>query len=99
MFKLNIEGTFANKIGTGEWHNVDSSLEFLNWVAGGNTPEPYDPPTLVQLAMQRRQEILTSLNAIDAKSIRALRENDQARLAELDEQAKILRNQLNEVQL
>lgn len=94
MFKLNHEGTFANKIGTGEWHKVDGSLEFLEWVAEGNVPEPSDLPTQAQLGDQQRQELLSSLIAIDSKSIRALRENNQDRLAELENQAELLRSEL-----
>ena len=42
MFKLNEDGTYANKIGTGEWHNVATSQEYLKWLAEGNTPLPAD---------------------------------------------------------
>jgi hypothetical protein len=43
MYKLNSDGTYVNKIGTGEWHSVSSSAEYLAWLADGNTPEPADP--------------------------------------------------------
>jgi hypothetical protein len=39
-YKLNQAGTYANKVGTGEWHNVETSEEYLAWVAEGNTPLP-----------------------------------------------------------
>ena len=44
MYKLNTEETFANKIGTGEWHGVNTSAEYLAWLSEGNTPEPADVP-------------------------------------------------------
>lgn len=45
MYKLNQDGTFANKVGTGEWHNVESSQEYLAWIAEGNTPLSADEVT------------------------------------------------------
>ena len=39
-YKLNPNGTYANKVGTNEWHNTETSPEYLKWVAEGNTPEP-----------------------------------------------------------
>ena len=42
MFKLNPNGSYANKVGTGEWHNTQTSEEYLKWIAEGNTPEPSD---------------------------------------------------------
>jgi hypothetical protein len=39
-YKLNPAGTYANKVGTGEWHNVETSQQYLAWLAEGNVPEP-----------------------------------------------------------
>jgi hypothetical protein len=41
-YKLNQAETYANKVGTGEWHNVESSKEYLAWLAEGNTPSSPD---------------------------------------------------------
>jgi hypothetical protein len=42
MFKTTIDGNFY-KVGTTETHSPESP-EFLQWLAAGNTPEPYVPP-------------------------------------------------------
>ena len=42
MFKLNKDGTYANKVGTGEWHNVETSEVYLKWLAEGNVVLPAD---------------------------------------------------------
>ena len=42
MYKLNKDGTYANKVGTGEWHNIETSRVYLAWLAEGNTPFPAD---------------------------------------------------------
>jgi len=39
-FQLSSNGSLANKIGTGEWHNTATSPEYLAWLAEGNTPDP-----------------------------------------------------------
>ena len=63
---------------------------YLAWVEAGNTPDPVDPPSKEEL----NDPILAQLDAIDAKSIRALREGDAARVADLEAQAAALRSQL-----
>ena len=44
MYKLNENGSYAQLIGTNEYHNTSSNPEYLAWLAEGNTPEPYTPP-------------------------------------------------------
>lgn len=57
QFKLNPDLTYANKIGTGEWHNVNSSEEYLKWLEEGNTPFPPDPtPEPEPLTPQQKLE-------------------------------------------
>ena len=45
-YKLNVESLFALKIvdgvSTGEWQNVETNEEYLEWLAEGNTPEAAD---------------------------------------------------------
>jgi hypothetical protein len=43
MFKITNNPLMVLKVGTGEWHSVDSP-EYLAWLAEGNTPEPADTP-------------------------------------------------------
>lgn len=47
---------------------------------------------------QRIPEILAELEAIDAKSIRALRAGEESRLAEYEEEAQALRDELHSLQ-
>jgi hypothetical protein len=39
-FTLADGSCYANKVGTGEWHHVETSSEYLAWLKAGNTPEP-----------------------------------------------------------
>ena len=56
-FKLNQEGTYANKVGTGEWHNIETSTEYLSWLEEGNEPLPPDPiPEPEPLTAQQKLE-------------------------------------------
>lgn len=63
--------------------------DYLAWLAAGNTPQPADPYT-----KPRVSEILNELQLIDSKSVRALRENDTARINALEAQAETLRVEL-----
>ena len=58
-------------------------------VPEGATIEPADP-----LPNPRIAEIYAALSQIDSKSIRAIRENDTARIAEWELQAEMLRAEL-----
>jgi hypothetical protein len=44
IYKLNPLGLFAEKIvdgiSTGEWANIETNKEYLEWLNEGNTPEP-----------------------------------------------------------
>ena len=69
----------------------------LNWPiyqanAGRNGLEP--APPVPMSAERHNMPILAALDAIDGKSIRALREGDAARIASLESQAAALRLQL-----
>lgn len=43
MFRTTIDGNYL-KLGTNETHSPESR-DFQEWLAEGNTPEPYTPPT------------------------------------------------------
>jgi len=62
MFKLNRSGTFANKIGTTEWHNVDSSTEYLAWIGAGNNPEQPDQYAVYSATPWQIRKALTALS-------------------------------------
>jgi hypothetical protein len=48
-YKLNPDKAFALKIvddiSTGEWHNVETSEAYLDWLAEGNQPIPAEENT------------------------------------------------------
>ena len=48
-FTLNQSGSSAQKYvdgqATGEWCNTQSNADYLAWLAEGNTPNPYVPPS------------------------------------------------------
>jgi hypothetical protein len=61
QFKLNKGGDHALKIinneETFEWHNTQSSTEYLAWLEEGNTPLPPDPiPEPEPLTPQQKLE-------------------------------------------
>ena len=56
--------------------------------------EPYAEPAPPTPQTDRRAEIIAELDEIDRKSIRALRENDAARIATWEQTAQALRDEL-----
>lgn len=60
MFRLNQDGTVAQKVGVEQWHDVHTSREYLQWLAEGNTPEPYvAPPPPIPQSVTRFQALAT----------------------------------------
>lgn len=80
MFKLNPNGTLANKVGTGEWHGVETSSEYIAWIAAGNTPEPANPPPPLVYICDPWQirKALTQLGLRDAVERAVAASTDQA---------------------
>jgi hypothetical protein len=78
MFKLNNEGTFALKAGTGEWHNVKTSQAYIAWLAEGNTPEPADippaptPPTKAERIRALEQQAADAQAKVTRQALLAL---------------------------
>ena len=66
MYKLNANGTYANKIGTGEWHHVETSTQYRQWLAAGNTPEPVATPIQSSLSMRQARLALLGAGLLDA---------------------------------
>ena len=58
MFRITVDGNYY-KVGTNETHSPESP-EFLQWLAEGNTPEPYViPPPAVPATVTRFQALAT----------------------------------------
>jgi len=56
MFRTTIDGNFY-KVGTNETHSPESP-EFLQWLAAGNTPDPYvAPPPPIPATVTRFQAL------------------------------------------
>ena len=65
------------------------------WAVVDIPPPPQPPaPTAAEVAAARKSEITGQLSALDAKSIRPLREGDAVRVAALDAQSAALRAEL-----
>lgn len=70
-FTLNESGSSAQKYvdgqATGEWCNTQSNAEYLAWLAEGNTPNPYVPPSPVpqQVPMWAVRSVLKTNNLFD----------------------------------
>ena len=62
---------------------------YQEWLAAGNTPEPYTPSPV-----DRRAAIQSQLSMLDAKRIRPMAEGDTGFLAKLNAEAITLRKEL-----
>lgn len=94
---INVENTAVVHIPTSRCIYLDQpatahSENYLNWLAEGNIPIECVTTPIFQV--DRKSEIITQLAAIDAKSVRPLREGDDAYLATLAAQATALRAEL-----
>jgi len=85
MFKLNQDGTVAQKVGVEQWHDVNTSREYLQWLAEGNTPDPYvAPPPPIPATVTRFQALAvlaaggyldtvrTYINTLDQNNVQRL---------------------------
>lgn len=54
MYQLNQDGTYAQRLGSGEWHHTLSSPEYLAWLSEGNTPQAAPTPDAPDYATLRR---------------------------------------------
>jgi hypothetical protein len=70
-------------------------LQYTWTKKGLKTNTNYDKDVDTKKKELRKQEILDELDDLDMKSIRALRTNDQEYLAKYEEQAEVLRKELN----
>lgn len=101
-FKLNADGSMANKVGTGEWHSVTDSSEYLAWVEEGNTAQIADSPSQqdiiqhVMLGMKSRR--MDVFRVLDTLQVDALTEGDQTNAMAIM-QAKSAMTALNNIDL
>lgn len=62
MFKFTLNADNANKVGTSEYHNIDTSVEYLQWLSEGNTPLPADPlppAPIASISPRQIRQVLT----------------------------------------
>lgn len=101
-FKLNSDGSMANKVGTGEWHSVAESAEYLAWIEEGNTAQIADSPSQqemiqhVMLGMKARR--MDVFRVLDTLQVDALTAGDQPRAMAIM-QAKSAMTALNNINL
>ena len=85
MYKLNENGSYANLVGTAEWQNTTNNEQYLQWLADGNTPEPYvAPPPPIPSTVTRFQALAvlaaggyldtvrTYINTLDQNNVQRL---------------------------
>ena len=67
MFKLTPLSNYVRKVGTDEWHRVDASQEYKDWLEKGNTPAPAETPDEIAARLARE--------AKEAQMAQTLRDN------------------------
>lgn len=94
MYKLARNSTSIIRIADNAMIPNDSTNSdykaYLDWIGKGNTVFVADAPSIAEI----NAPILAQLIDIDLKSIRALRENDAAKISDLNNQASTLRIKL-----
>lgn len=104
MYKfINAESTAVVHMPTSRCIYLDQpesihSIAYAEWVADGNTADAYVAhQPYVAAPVDREAIVIAALAAIDAKSIRPMRDGDTEFLAKLNEQAKALREELAKI--
>lgn len=90
-FRLNPDGSMALKDGTqGEWHNTQTSPEYLAFIRGGGAPDPYvkPPPSSEDLRAETfrsdvgRSDLMTRIRTATPAQIDAFIDNNVTNIAQ-----------------